>query len=236
MGDYTPPERKMLLCAERILFPTPRFAGILQAAGKKTFPSAIAYSVRKSRLIQEVLFQFLKCPHPLTRIYYGRQKASIIKDFPFPFRAMGPKTLDSAGPVFNGCDLQALSYIYNPLIIQDKLRYQQRFRLVFINYECAGILRKASGGEQQGLDSCEISHDLYLNQGTASECLSREIVSSVEKLLKSVHINDIAAEVGITRRGWHLIELVRPPLAWPISGGLVNRFDFISRMIEANKL
>ena len=73
MGEYTPCQRRMLLSASQILFPTPRFVGILQAAGKKTFPSALAYSVRKSRLIQEVLFQFLKCPHPLTASNYSFQ-------------------------------------------------------------------------------------------------------------------------------------------------------------------
>ncbi len=70
LGDYTSGQREMLLSASQIFFPTQRFVRILQAAGKKTFPSAFAYSVQRSRLIQEVLFQFLKCPHPFTLIYY----------------------------------------------------------------------------------------------------------------------------------------------------------------------
>ena len=89
MGDYTPWQRGMLLSASQIFFPTPRFVRVLQAAGKKTFPSAFAYSVQKSRLTQEVLFQFLKCPHPFTRIYYGGQKSSILRRFFFSVSSNG---------------------------------------------------------------------------------------------------------------------------------------------------
>lgn len=141
MGDYTPWQREILLAARLILFPTLRFVRILEAAGKKTFPSAFAYSVQKSRLIQEALYQVLKCPHPLTRIYYGRQKSSIPDDFPFPVYAMGPDMIGKARLVSNSRDLQAVSEIYNPLIIREVLDYEKRFLLIFINYECAGSRR-----------------------------------------------------------------------------------------------
>ena len=142
MGDYTPWQREILLAARLILFPTLRFVRILEAAGKKTFPSAFAYSVQKSRLIQEALYQVLKCPHPLTRIYYGRQKSSIPDDFPFPVYAMGPDMIGKARLVSNSRDLQAVSEIYNPFIIREVLDYEKRFLLIFINYECAGIVKK----------------------------------------------------------------------------------------------
>ena len=75
-----------------------------------------------------------------------------------------------------------------------------------------------------------------LEQGIGLECFSREIVSCLEKLLRSLQINDIAAEIGTTRRGWRLIELVRPPLSWPTPDGVINRYRLISRLIESNKL
>jgi ribosomal protein S6--L-glutamate ligase len=226
----------MLLSASQIFFPTPRFVRILQAAGKKTFPSAFAYSVQKSRLMQEVLFQFLKCPHPFTRIYYGGQKSSIVEDFSFPFRAMGPKTVGSARLVSNAGDLQALCEIYNPLIIQEVLDYAECFRLVFVNYKCAGIIKRVSSGAQCGFDSQGISPNPQLEQAIGLEGFSRGIVSCLEKLLRSLHINDIAAEIGTTRRGWRLIELARPPLSWPTPDGIINRYRLISGLIESNKL
>jgi len=226
----------MLLSASQIFFPTPRFVRILQAAGKKTFPSAFAYSVQKSRLMQEVLFQFLKCPHPFTRIYYGGQKSSIVEDFSFPFRAMGPKTIGSARLVSNAGDLHALCEIYNPLIIQEVLDYVECFRLVFVNYKCAGIVKRVSSEAQCGFDSHGISPNPLLEQGIGLECFSREIVSCLEKLLRSLQINDIAAEIGTTCRGWRLIELARPPLSWPTPDGVINRHRLISRLIESNEL
>jgi len=211
MGDYSPEQRAMLLSAGRILFPTPRFVRILHAAGKKTFPSAFAYSVQKSRLIQEVLFQFLECPHPLTRIYYGRQKNSIVENFSFPFRAMGPGMQHYPRLVSDGDDLRQVSEMYNPLIIQESLDYDERLRLVFVNCECAGVM------------------------GTIPGFFNREIVLYLEKLLASVQINDIAAEIGITRRGWRLIELARPPVSWSTPDGLTGRFGHISRLIESGR-
>ena len=235
IGDYTPRQRGMLLSASQIFFPTPRFVRILQAAGKKTFPSAFAYSVQRSRLIQEVLFQFLKCPHPFTRIYYGRQKSSIVEDFSFPFRAMGPKTDGITRLVSNADDLRALCDIYNPLIIQEMLDYEECFRLVFVNYTCAGMIKRVSSGAQCGFDRHAISSNRQLEQGIGLEFFSREIVSCLEKLLRSLQINDIAAEIGTTRRGWYLVELARSPLSWPTPDGVRNRFKLISSLIESNK-
>lgn len=236
MGDYTPWQRRMLLSASRIFFPTPRFVRILQAAGKETFPSAFTYSIQKSRLIQEVLFQFLKCPHPLTRIYYGRQKSSIAEDFSFPFKAMGPKMVGGAQLVSNACDLRALTEIYNPLIIQEIVDYAECFRLVFVNYKCEGIIKRVSSGAQCGFNSHSISPSPQLGQGIGLEFFGRGIVSCLEKLLRSMQINDIAVEIGTTRQGWRLIELARPPLSWPTPDGVSNRHRLIAHLIESNKL
>ncbi len=149
---------------------------------------------------------------------------------------MGPKTVGSARLVSNTGDLQALSEIYNPLIIQEVLDYAECFRLVFVNYKCEGIIKRVSNGAQCGLDSHGISPNPQLEQGIGLEYFSREIVSCLEKLLRSLQINDIAAEIGTTRQGWRLIELARPPLSWPTPDGVSNRYRLISRLIESNKL
>ena len=236
MADYTPRERKVLLSARLIFFPTPRFACILEAAGKETFPSAFAYHVRKSRLAQEVLFQFLKCPHPRTRIYYGRKKSGITDDFPSPFLAMGPFVSRDARLVRSACDLPTLSGLYNPLIIQEIVEYEERFHLVFVNYECAGILKRIPGGGQRSFDGSTIPNAPRLENVEVPEHFSGEIVSRLEKLLRSVRLIDIGVEIGITRQGWQLIELVRPPLSWPSHEGVVDRLGCICRLIESGRL
>lgn len=236
IADYTPQQRKMLVSASQILFPTQRFVKILHAAGKITFPSYFTYSVQKSRLMQEVLFQFLKCPHPLTRIYYGHQKSSIIEGFSFPLKAMGPKMTDNARLVSNECDLNIISKVYNPLIIQEVLNYRERFRLLFVNYECSGVLKRIPEVELGRFGGCEVPSDSCLDQVEVPVCLGGEIVSYLEKFLRSVQIDDIAAEIGITGDGWRLIELSRPPVYWKTAAGPINRFSLISSMIESNLL
>ena len=235
IGDYTPRQREILLSAHQIFFPTPRFVSILEAAGKKTFPSAFAYSVQKSRLTQEVLYQFLKCPHPLTRIYYGRQKSSILNDFRFPVRAMGPDMIGKVWLVSNSCDLRAVSEIYNPLIIREVLDYEERFLLVFINYECAGIVKRGQGGGQCEFDCSGISANHPVDKGGLPKFLSGEIIAYVGKLLRYVQLNDIAVEIGLIRHSWQLIELARPPLSWPSAEGVINRYRHISGLIESNR-
>ena len=234
MGDYTPAERRLLLSAGRILFPTPRFAGILEAAGKETFPSDFTYTVQKSRLIQETLFQFLNCPHPYTRIYYGHQKRSIPESFSFPFRAMGPKLRDSVLTVSNMSDLRIVSEIYNPLLVQEILNYQELFRLVFIGYQCVGIIKRGSR-ETIGRAGRPMAAGSGRDIGVSPECFSREIVSRLEKLLEAARINMIAAEVGLISGDWRLIELNRPPVFWPTLEGEVFKSGVIARMIESKR-
>ena len=235
IGDYTPWQTELLLSARQIFFPTRRFVRILEAAGQKTFPSAFAYSVQKSRLIQETLYQVLKCPHPFTRIYYGRQKSSIPDDFSFPVYAMGPDMIGKAWLVSNGGDLQAVSEIYNPLIIQEVLDYEERFLLVFINYECAGVVKIGPGGGHCEFDCSGTSANHTVNKGGFPKFLNHEVIAYIEKLLRYAQLNDIAVKIGLTREGWQLIELARPPLSWPSAEGVINRYRHISGLIESNR-
>jgi hypothetical protein len=236
MGDYTQRERNVMLSAGLILFPTPRFADVLEAAGKQTFPSAFAYRIRKSRVAQEVLFQFLDCPHPRTRIYYGRQKRGIPDHFRPPFLAMGPSMSTGARLFGSAYDPPALFELYNPLIIQDFVECEERFQLVFVNYECAGILKKAPCGGRLVFDSSAVTTVPRPRNAEMAEHFSGEIVSRLEELLRSVKLNDIAVEVGITRKGWQLIQFGRPPLSWPSREGVVERFSHICRLIESGRL
>jgi len=225
-----------MLSAGLILFPSPRFAGILEAAGKKTFPSAFSYYIRKSRLAQEVLFQFLKCPHPCARVYYGRQKKAIADDFAPPFIAMGPRVSGGAQLISAGYEQSTLVGLYNPLIIQEIVEYEERFLLVFVNYQCAGILKRSPSDNRHAFDRLGRSTALAFHRVEFPNRFSAEIVPWIEELLRSVNLNDIAVEIGLTGQGWQLIEFVRPPRRWPSNEGVVDRFGLICRMLESGKL
>jgi hypothetical protein len=67
MSDYSQKERDLLLHAERIFFPTPRFSMLFKALEKSTFPSATTYGYQRSRVIQQLLTESLGLAHPRTQ-------------------------------------------------------------------------------------------------------------------------------------------------------------------------
>ncbi|MEN6441316.1 MAG: hypothetical protein ABFD97_22335 [Syntrophobacter sp.] len=226
--DYSPAERKLLASADRVYFPTPRFAKILEAAGKQTFPSCLTYRIRKSRLVQETLFQFSGCPHPRTRIYFGRRKASISADFRFPFVAMGPGMQDGIFPVNDTKSLVELAEKYNPLIVREEVRYERRLWLLFVNYECIWIADGTPGVETIGRRTI----------GTLSDDPMLEpCIHETGILVRSFRLNDIAVEIGFSMtEGWGITSMAKPPVSWQSAHGAVSRYEYISSLIRAGKI
>ncbi len=224
LGDYSKQERNALLSADLILFPTARFARIFESAGKSTFPGSFTYSVQKSRLIREVMFQFLRCPHPRTRIYYGRQKLSIARDFRFPFRAAGPSAILRSRRIADPKALAAMIAEVNPLIIQEEVEYERRFRLTFINYECACI------------HECPPASPADFFEPVHIEQFDPHILSELQSILRTVHIDDIAVQVGLNGPGWKVIDMTRPPVSWISSGQRIKRHEYISKLIDSGRL
>lgn len=219
ISDYSPDERRILASAARIFFPTPRFAKIFEAAGGNTFPNAFTYRLRKSTLLQTTLLQFSGCPHPRTRIYFGRQKASIPDDFSFPFIAMGPNRSDRARVVQNSLQLADPADRFNPLIIREYIEYEERMVLVFVNYECIAEIRNLSG--EENFSAHAASFPAYCFHPPAAE------------LLRSFQVCDIAVEVGFNKeRGMLIDSFARPPLSWKTPKGVVNRHKYISDLIR----
>ncbi|MHC1729981.1 MAG: hypothetical protein AB9866_28940 [Syntrophobacteraceae bacterium] len=228
MGDYSRRERDMLLAADRILFPTRRFVGIFEAAGKECFPNGLTYRVRHSRIVQETLLRFFGSPHPRTRIYFGRQKRAITDHFSFPFLAMGPDAAAGVRLVANVHELQQVSRNYNPLIVQDAAEYGHRFRMIFANFQCAGIVEGGGGNVGQ----VEIP-PVPLDKG---EGAWGKFAAEVGNFLRSANLNDIAVTVGSGSHGLEIISLSRPPLCWQSPYGKVNRHEYISRLIANDEL
>jgi len=90
--DYGEDEIGLIRRADKIYYPTPFFADLFDAVGKKTFPSYHTYKCVQDKIKQTALFKLLGILHPQTRVFYGnRQKTKITAYFKFPFIAKIPR-------------------------------------------------------------------------------------------------------------------------------------------------
>ena len=91
-SDYSPWEAELIRSAGKIYYPSPFYADLFDAMGKRTFPSYHTYKCVQDKIKQTALFELLKIAHPRTRVFYGkRQKKSITEHFMFPFVAKIPR-------------------------------------------------------------------------------------------------------------------------------------------------
>lgn len=91
-SDYSRRAAELIRSAEKIYYPSPFYADLFDAMGKRTFPSYHTYKCVQDKIKQTALFELLKIGHPRTRVYYGkRQKNSITEHFTFPFVAKIPR-------------------------------------------------------------------------------------------------------------------------------------------------
>lgn len=90
--DYSPEERRLIREAPTVYYPSLFYADLLDAMGKRIFPSYHTYKCVQDKIKQTALFQLLEIPHPRTRVYFGpRQKSRIGEDFDFPMVAKVPR-------------------------------------------------------------------------------------------------------------------------------------------------
>ncbi|GKT08079.1 hypothetical protein [Desulforhabdus sp. TSK] len=226
--DYPPEEKELLRRAHRVFFPTPRYAGLFQAAGIPTFPLATTYHYQRSNVLQANLFQCLQWPHPHTRIYFGmRQKRNIPKDFRFPLWAMG-RRVASAGAHFVE-DLEALedlSQRFNPLVVQEHIPWEDRIDLVCVHFQCVAALRCVSDGAGPAAFAFIPPGHLRL----------QEILEATHRLVHLAQLDDICVEWGYGRHQWQVIGLRRPPLQWMTQQGPVHRHRLIGSLIQEGRL
>ncbi|ROR01569.1 hypothetical protein [Desulfosoma caldarium] len=91
LGDYSTEERRLLREARCVLFPTVRFADVLEAGGCRCFPSAATYRYQRWRPQQWILAAFLNLPRVQARVGYGKKvKRDVPLRFSLPFRVAGP--------------------------------------------------------------------------------------------------------------------------------------------------
>jgi len=228
IDGYSEEERRLLRHARKVFFPTPRFVDVFQAAERPTFPGAASYRYQLSRLNQQLLFQYLGWPHPRSRIYFGeRQKERILCDFNLPFLAMSPHLPSAPVQLVEDAGmLEDCAVGHHPVIIQEYIRWDERVRLLCVNYECLGAQRCASDGRRSVcFDPVPVEHP----------SLEEPIQESL-RLLRMAHLDDILIEWGRGNGKWRTIEMRRPPLWWTTPQGRLNRHERIGEMIESGRL
>jgi len=228
IGDYPDSERQLLRDAERILFPTQRFADIFEAAGKATFPRATTYRYQRSRSLQQSLFHYLRLPCPRTRVYYGpHQKREILKDFSFPLWLM---SLDPCRGeprlVTHAVDLDFWSERSNPVVIREVLPVTERFRLVCVQQHCLAALRLPA----------DLSGQISLEPVDLGAPVLHDILLATSELLWAAVLDDIVVEWGFANGRWQVLGLARPPPRIPTRSGMLQRHHYIGGLIQAGML
>jgi len=263
IGAYSAEERDLLREARVVFFPSIRFVDVLEATGKRTFPSPSTYRFQRSRLQQELLIRYLGIPHPRTRFYYGsRQKRHILEGFEYPFLAMGPGHVSSPPRIVrNADDLGMACRGFNPVVIQEIPAWDDRLRLICVGDACAGALRLCGGGNEEagwepvdietmrtgdaratrlsgGSDTAAGSPGVHGHTGSRKGAAGRgraeaAVFRSTHDLMKTAGLDDMVFEWSRAGTCWYLVRMERPPSTWLTPAGRVHHGRHLCKLIQS---
>ncbi len=152
-SDYSPEEAERIRKADKIYYPTPFYADLFDAAGKRTFPSYHTYKCVQDKIKQTALFDLLQIPHPRTRVFYGRKrtKQRILESFTFPMIGKIARGSAMGRGVYllrNPTELDEYLARTSPAYIQEYLETDRDIRVVVIGEKIAvAYWRIAAPGE-----------------------------------------------------------------------------------------
>lgn len=132
--DYPTEVRQEIADAAKVFYPGPVYEQVLVASGREIFPCNY-YQFLGNKIAQSNLFELLEIPHPRTRIYYGRNRGGIERDFAYPFIAKTPVGSSQGLGVFlirGPEDLSKYLESHNPAYIQEFLPIGRDLRAVVI--------------------------------------------------------------------------------------------------------
>jgi ribosomal protein S6--L-glutamate ligase len=139
--DYSEKDLELIVKAPKIYYPTPFFADLFDAMGKKTFPSYHTYKFVQDKIKQTALFKLLDISHPRTRVFYGkRQKAKISAFFKFPFIGKIPRGSAMGRGVYlirNEKELSVYNCLNPTAYIQEYLPIDRDIRVIIIGKKVA---------------------------------------------------------------------------------------------------
>ena len=134
--DYSELEKKKIINAKKIYYPTAFYADLFNAMGKATFPSYHTYRFALDKIKQTAVFNMLGIPHPHTMVFYGKkQKLDILKFFDFPFIAKKPRGSARGEEIYlikNNRDLASYLNSRYPAYIQQYFPIERDMRIIII--------------------------------------------------------------------------------------------------------
>lgn len=137
-SDYTKEEASLIRNAEKIYYPTPFYADLFDAIGKRTFPSYHTYKCVQDKIKQTALFELLNISHPRTRVFYGKRQKSVITEyFKVPFIGKIPRGSAMGRGVYlirDQADLENYLEIADVAYIQEYLPVDRDIRVVVIGH------------------------------------------------------------------------------------------------------
>jgi ribosomal protein S6--L-glutamate ligase len=137
--DYSTAERELIRRADKIYYPSSLYADLMDALGKKTFPSYHTYKFSQDKIKQTAIFQIAGIPHPRTRLFFGRrQKAAILDYFNLPLIAKTPRGSALGRGVYlirTEDELKNYCLAYSPAYIQEYLPIDRDMRVVVLGYK-----------------------------------------------------------------------------------------------------
>jgi len=233
LSDYSAKERRLLLAAHRIFYPTVRFVEIFAGAGKETFPSVSCYRFLGDKLKQTALFRLLKMPHPRTRVYYGdKQKERITADFSFPFVGKRAFRSSRGRHVFLIRDPNELSWYnkqFNPVYVQEYIPGDKQLRIIVLNY-------RVVWGSWWMPAPDDFRCTVPLGPILPDEALPAEPLSMAKQIVCSGKFSDVAVDMLFDgKRFWVLgLNFRYGTKGWP--GHIQDRLRVIAAMIERGEL
>lgn len=200
--DYTPEERRLILDAKLVLFPTLNYAQFLGTMGIKIFPSLETHLYSDEKIKQTTLFYMLGIPHPRTRIYYHLHHKDILKDFSFPFIGKLPRLSAGGRGVFmisNPEKLEEYLRLTKIAYIQEYLPHARDLRVILINYEpVLAYWRISPAGDFRTNLSC--------GGKICFEDIPPEGLKTAKKSAKKCKFDDVGMDLIRYQDTWYVIE------------------------------
>ena len=201
-ADYSEEERKIILDAAMILYPTTNYAQFFSTMGKPFFPSLETCLYADEKIKQTTLFSMLNVPHPTTRIYYHLHHQDILRDFSFPFVAKLPRASSRGRGVYkieNPDQLQAYLCLTRVAYIQEYLPHDRDLRVILVNYE--PILSYWRHRDPSNFRT-------NLHQGGTPQFLEipDEALSLARATAVRCRFNDVGLDLILCRGKWYVIE------------------------------
>lgn len=192
--DYGETEMDLIRRADKIYYPTPFFADLFDAAGKKTFPSYHTYKCVQDKIKQTALFKLLGIAHPQTRVFYGnRQKSKICSYFQFPFIAKIPRGSAMGRGVYligNEQELAEYCALTSAAYIQEYLPIDRDVRVIVIGEKVVhAYWRIAPPGEFRS--------NLAVGAAISIDPVSEEIVQFALSIAKACRWDDVGLDICI---------------------------------------